>query len=157
VRQHGKCSFDPKAAAKHITKMVEDVICLNWGAATPASRPNRAWTKPSIGWRKLNTDASFSSATSLCFGGVVIRDDSGKIVGASVRYYNHIPDVSGPKNPAHDHLTARVGPQFLGRARAKKIFAGFKISAHARPVRFVGRPTAGRAGLKMLMYNIFEK
>jgi hypothetical protein len=38
----------------------------------------------------------------------------------------------------------RAGPQFSGRARAKIFFAGFKISAHTRPVRFVGR-----VGLKM--------
>jgi hypothetical protein len=39
--------------------------------------------------------------------------------------------------------------------RPKKFFAGFKISAHSRPVRFVGGPGAGRAraGLKMLRYN----
>jgi hypothetical protein len=33
-----------------------------------------------------------------------------------------------------------------------KQFAGFKISAHARPVRFVGGPGTGRVGLKMLRY-----
>jgi hypothetical protein len=26
--------------------------------------------------------------------------------------------ISGRKNPAHDHPTGRVGPQFSGRARA---------------------------------------
>jgi hypothetical protein len=42
----------------------------------------------------------------------------------------------------------------------KKNFAGFKISAHARPIKFVGGPGAGRAragpgraGLKMLRYK----
>jgi hypothetical protein len=53
--------------------------------------------------------------------------------------------ISGQKNPAHDHPTGRVRPRFSGRARAKKIFAGFKISAHTRPVRLVGGPGAGRA------------
>jgi hypothetical protein len=95
--------------------------------------------------------------------------------------------ISGRKNPAHDHPTGRIGPQFsgwaragpgLGRAaraflckttknnisggaRAKFFFTAFKISAHARPVRFVGGPGAGRAqacgpgraGLKMLRYR----
>jgi hypothetical protein len=98
--------------------------------------------------------------------------------------------ISGRKNPAHDHLTGRVGPQFSGRARAgpglgraartfysvkqlktafraglgpKKFFAGFKISAHARPVRLMGGPGAGRAsgpgraGLKMLRYTYIHK
>jgi hypothetical protein len=52
---------------------------------------------------------------------------------------------------------------FRAGLRPKKIFAGFKISAHARPVRFVGehgtgrayRP--GRAGLKMLRYKLQQK
>jgi hypothetical protein len=35
----------------------------------------------------------------------------------------------------------------------KKIFAGFKISTHARPVRFVDGPGTGRAGLEMLKYT----
>jgi hypothetical protein len=80
--------------------------------------------------------------------------------------------ISGRNNPAHDHPTGRIRPQFSGRARAgpglgraarvfysvkqikttfraghgPKKFAGFKISAHARPVRFVGGPGAGRVG-----------
>jgi hypothetical protein len=80
--------------------------------------------------------------------------------------------ISGRKNPAHDHPTGRIGPQFLGwtrggpelgraarafysvkqlktafRARLgpKKFFAGFKIFAHAHLVRFMGGPGAGRA------------
>jgi hypothetical protein len=95
--------------------------------------------------------------------------------------------ISGQKNPTHDHPTGHVGSQFSGRARAvpglgraarvfysvqqlktafraglgpKNIFVGFKISAHARPVRFVSRPgasraramPAGQARLKMLRY-----
>jgi hypothetical protein len=82
--------------------------------------------------------------------------------------------ISGRKNPAHDHPTGRIRPQFSCRAQArpglgratrvfysvkqlktafqvglmpKKIFTGFKISAHARPVRLVGGPGPGlRAG-----------
>jgi hypothetical protein len=76
------------------------------------------------------------------------------------------------KNPAHDHPTVRVRTQFSGWARVgpglgrsarafysvkqlktaflaglgpKENFVGFKISAHARPVRFVGGLGAGRA------------
>jgi hypothetical protein len=78
--------------------------------------------------------------------------------------------ISARKNHAHDHPIGRIGPQFLGWARAgpglgraarafysvkqlkttfraglgpKKIFAGFKISAHACPLRFAGGPGAG--------------
>jgi hypothetical protein len=80
--------------------------------------------------------------------------------------------IAGRKNPAHAHPTGRIGPQFSGWARAgpglgraarafysvkqlktafrdglgpKKNFAGFKISAHGRPTRFVGGPGAGQA------------
>jgi hypothetical protein len=48
---------------------------------------------------------------------------------------------------------------FRARLGPKNFFAGFKISAHARPVRFVGGPGPGRAsgpgraGLKMLRYT----
>jgi hypothetical protein len=81
----------------------------------------------------------------------------------------------GLKKSCHDH-PVRIGPQFLvkpglGRAtcifysvkqlkttiRARlgqKNFAGFEISAHARPVRFLARLGAGRAGVKMLRYKL---
>jgi hypothetical protein len=42
---------------------------------------------------------------------------------------------------------------FRARLGPKQNFAGFKISAHARPIKFVGGPGSGRAGLKMLRYK----
>jgi hypothetical protein len=80
--------------------------------------------------------------------------------------------ISGRKNPAHDHPTGRIGPQFSSRARAgpglgraarafysvkqlkttfrtglgSKKTAGFKISTHTRPVKSVGGSDADRTG-----------
>jgi hypothetical protein len=42
---------------------------------------------------KVNTDASFVLSTHTGTGGAVIRDEFGRMVGASANFYNHIPDV----------------------------------------------------------------
>jgi hypothetical protein len=52
-----------------------------------------AWNKPQTGWLKVNTDASFVLSTHTGTGGAVIRDEFGRMVGASANFYNHIPDV----------------------------------------------------------------
>jgi len=58
----------------------------------PPSR-RRVWRRPDDGWCKVNIDASFVSASRSGSGGAVIRDDSGKILEASSKFYEHIPDV----------------------------------------------------------------
>jgi hypothetical protein len=74
-------------------------------------------------------------------------------------YWTHRASIFGPgpslgRPPAHFSVKQHFGP-----GSGQKKFASFKISAHARPVRFVGGPGAGRAcgpgraELKMLRYN----
>jgi hypothetical protein len=57
--------------------------------------------------------------------------------------------ISGRKNPAHDHPTGRVGPQFSGRARAKKNFRRLQDFCPRPSSKFRGRAWRGpgqRAG-----------
>jgi hypothetical protein len=93
AQKHGRNNSDPRAAAMYIAKMVEDVICLNLGAHHQTPRPKSKWSKPGFEWRKINTDASFVASSCSGSGGIVIRDDSGKVVAAAARHYNHVPDV----------------------------------------------------------------
>jgi hypothetical protein len=45
------------------------------------------------GWKKVNTDACFVLSTHTGPAGAVIRDEFGRMVGASANYHKHIPDV----------------------------------------------------------------
>jgi hypothetical protein len=82
--------------------------------------------------------------------------------------------ISGRKNPAHDLVGPRPRPGRAARAfysvkqlktvfrtgiGPKKFFADFKISAHARPVRFLARAWRGRAQnaevyLRLFMFRV---
>jgi hypothetical protein len=59
---------------------------------------------------------------------------------------------AGLGRAAHVFYSVKQLKQHFGPGSGKKKFAGFKISTHARPVRFVSGP--GRAGLKMFRYSL---
>jgi hypothetical protein len=54
------------------------------------------------------------------------------------------PGLGGP--PTHFFSVKQLKTAFRVGLRPKTFFADFKISAHARSVRFVGGPSAGRVG-----------
>jgi hypothetical protein len=64
-----------------------------WRMLYQTPQPKSKWSKPGSGWRKINTTASFVASSCSGSGGVVIRDDSGKVVAAASRHYDHVPDV----------------------------------------------------------------
>jgi hypothetical protein len=73
--------------------MIEELICLRQDPDTTPPRLKVNWKRPEAGWRKVNTDASFEMATGSGSGGVVIRDEDGKVLQAASKFYDHIPDV----------------------------------------------------------------
>jgi hypothetical protein len=125
-----------------------------WGEPPSAAQHWRRRESPSSSWSTLRVDRrNFSSRVGF-------------------ERAEKIYVISGQKNPAHDHPTGRIRTQFSGWARAgpglgraahafysvkqlktefqagvgpKIFFTGFKITTHARPVRFVGRHGVGRA------------
>ena len=93
ARRHGHKHWNPVLASKHITSMIEDMICLTQETRVDPPSRRGVWRRPDDGWCKVNTDASFVSASCLGSGGAVIRDDSGKVLKASSKFYEHVPDV----------------------------------------------------------------
>jgi hypothetical protein len=93
ARQHGHLSSSPKAVARHIASLIEEMICLNSRTREEQPRQVFSWNKPQTGWLKVNTDASFVLSTHTGTGGAVIRDEFGRMVGASANFYNHIPGM----------------------------------------------------------------
>ena len=93
TRRHGKVKWNASATVKHVVAMIEDLLCLDPTNERKPERRRSQWQKPEPVWCKVNTDASFQAATSLGTGGVVIRDEDGRLLAASVKSYNHIPDA----------------------------------------------------------------
>lgn len=93
ARRHGRTQWNPRAAARHIATMIEDMICLNAKPQVEQPRQRGVWRKPNCGWVKVNTDASFVVNLQKGSAGVVIRDEMGGLLMASSKHYEHIPDV----------------------------------------------------------------
>ena len=49
---------------------------------TKAVYPTEQWCKPSLGYLKINTDASFSHGDNVGHWGTIMRDSSGNIVSS---------------------------------------------------------------------------
>ncbi|RLN34247.1 hypothetical protein C2845_PM03G26600 [Panicum miliaceum] len=93
ARRHGRNSWNPGAAAKHIAAMVEDLLCLGTNQKMEHTRQRGVWKKPDPGWMKVNTDAFFILESHSGSVGAVIRDDEGKLLRAWARYLEYVPDV----------------------------------------------------------------
>jgi hypothetical protein len=75
ARKHGKVHWDHVAAVRHISSMLEDMICITNTQASRAVLPARremCWQKPEQGWVKVNTDAAFDAATGNGASGAVM-------------------------------------------------------------------------------------
>ena len=71
----------------------------------------QVWSRPAVGWKKLNTDAALDVVGGVAATGVVVRDDSGSFVTAELRKYNHLTD------PGLVELLACRDAIFLARDR----------------------------------------
>jgi hypothetical protein len=62
---HGKQSMNAGVAARHVARMVEDLICLKYDNRVSSGRQPREsrWRRPDLGWVKVNTDSSFLCST----------------------------------------------------------------------------------------------
>jgi ribonuclease HI len=92
-RVHGRTSWNHVAAAKHVTKMMEDLICLTQRKEDAPVRMKGLWKKPGTGWIKVNTDAAFDSSSGSGSSGVVIRNENGEILMAAAKRHYHTPDA----------------------------------------------------------------
>jgi hypothetical protein len=96
ARKHGKAHWDHSTAVRHISSMLEDMICSTSersAAATLPAKRRAKWQKPDQGWVKVNTDATFDAATENGASGAVMRNDRGEFVAASARAFSRTLDV----------------------------------------------------------------
>jgi ribonuclease HI len=92
-RKHGNSSWSPIAAAKHVAKMIEDLVCLTHKPLVGTPRSRGVWKRPDLDWRKVNSHGSFDASTFSGTSGAVLRDDVGNLLMAAAKNYAHIPDA----------------------------------------------------------------
>ena len=93
ARNHGKLNWNAAAAARHISSMLEDFVCSGFEAHHDRAGTRGSWARPSNGWMKVNTDASFLAATGAGSTGAVLREERGVVLAAIARFYSNIADV----------------------------------------------------------------
>jgi hypothetical protein len=93
ARTHGRYSWSPAAAGRHVASMIEDLLFLSSDTGVKLQKSKGAWKKPDAGWKKVNTDASFVLSCSSGSCGAVIRDEEGNLLMAAAKRYTHIPNV----------------------------------------------------------------
>lgn len=64
----GKCLLSPVAASRN---------------EKDRRTTTQKWTKPPLGWAKINTDASFISANGTAHWGAIVRDDQGNTISSA--------------------------------------------------------------------------
>jgi ribonuclease HI len=90
VRRRGKEKWNAMATVRHVSAMVEELMCLESGSATNLSRAQIKWKKPNHGWCKVNTDGAFHASSCTSAGGVVIRDADGQLMTVAARRYQYV-------------------------------------------------------------------
>jgi hypothetical protein len=78
ARRHGRQVWEPGAAVRYISKLLEEMAMLKTPARPGQPRMAMKWKKPEEGWCKVNTDAAFDTVSGTGSAGVVIRDEQGQ-------------------------------------------------------------------------------
>lgn len=91
--RHGRKAWEPGAAARFISTLLENLASLKQPTKTVVPWPKESWQKPEPGWFKVNTDASFDQAEYISGTGVVIRDHNGRVVAGVARWFADTLDV----------------------------------------------------------------
>lgn len=87
ARRHGRKVWEPGAAARYISTLLENLAMLKTTAKPGHVVVRARWQLPEEGWVKVNIDAAFDSA------GVVIRDHSGQVLAGAARWFDCLPDA----------------------------------------------------------------
>jgi hypothetical protein len=78
---------------RHISIMLEDLICSGNGAMPSSARVPGCWQRPPSGWMKINTDAAFTMVNGGGATGAVLCNDQGVILAAAARAYSNVADA----------------------------------------------------------------
>jgi hypothetical protein len=116
ARKHGKESWNPGAAVRHVSAMLENLVCSTTTQEVRLPSPRSRWRPPPEDWLKVTTDASYSVATASGARGVVLRNSQGEDLAAVARAYTNIADVT-----MAEALAARDGVLLATEQGATKV------------------------------------
>lgn len=90
ARHHGSRNWEPEAAVRHVSKMLEEMLSLEIERRLVTSKPRERWKPPDPGWVKVNTDGAFYSEPGNGASGMIIRNDMGQVLAVEGRWIPHL-------------------------------------------------------------------
>ncbi|TVU37137.1 hypothetical protein EJB05_10434, partial [Eragrostis curvula] len=93
ARNHGAKQWSPRAAVKHVAKMLEDLVCMKDDSVPQQVRRHERWKPPDTGWVKVNSDGAFQMNSSTGASGVIVRDERGDTLAVEGRWMEYLADA----------------------------------------------------------------
>lgn len=90
ARHHGSRNWEPDAAARHVSKMLEEMLSLEIDRRPATSKPRERWNPSERGWVKVNTDGAFYSEPGNRASGMIIRDELDQVPVVEGRWIPHL-------------------------------------------------------------------
>ncbi|TVU26789.1 hypothetical protein EJB05_29353, partial [Eragrostis curvula] len=103
ARNHGAKQWSPSAAARHVAKLLEDLVCMKEDTTPQQVRRHERWIPPDTGWVKVNSDGAFLMNTSTGASGVIVRNERGDTPAVEGRWMEHLPDALTAEASAARH------------------------------------------------------
>lgn len=80
-----------------IRRYQQELLALELGNPRRHLASSVKWSPPPIGMAKINVDASYNENLKKSISGIVIRNESGEILGACIRFTHHVFSVCAAK------------------------------------------------------------
>jgi hypothetical protein len=93
ARRNGRKSWEPGAAVRYISKLMEDMASLSAPKKQQSKRMPMKWQRPEQSWVKVNSDGAFATGSCQGSGGVAIRDENGALIAAAARWFDDVADA----------------------------------------------------------------
>ena len=148
ARRYGRKVWEPGAAARFISSLMEDLISLKQPATPKAQVLKAKWERPEPNWFKVNTDASFDQSSCTSSVGIVIRDHSGRVIGGVARWFDDVPDAL-----TAEALAAKEGLELAAELGLNKILLEVDCQALSN---FLQGPQPFTSSIGGLCFDILE-
>ncbi|TVU02695.1 hypothetical protein EJB05_51796, partial [Eragrostis curvula] len=88
-----KSQWSANAGARHVAKMLKDLVCLGNEKRQTQPRTPERWKPPDPGWVKVNTDGAFRVETGTGATGAILRNEEGITLAVEGRWLENLADA----------------------------------------------------------------